>query len=119
MRGRMADMDPQLQQIIELQAEQNQLLRKYLWRIRFSLLTLLVLTTAICCGLGVVVYKQQKSSPTLAAPLPSPIRNSSTMPRVAPFATPSPAIPPSASPAPNANRGGAGPDGLVGKLRPE
>src|SRR6185295_13368178 len=64
-------MDPQLQQIIELQTEQNQLLRKYLWRIRFSLLTLLILTTAICCGLGVVVYYEH-TTPGPVQPSPSP-----------------------------------------------
>jgi|SRR4051812_26358590 hypothetical protein len=62
-------MDAQLQQIIELQTQQNQLLEKYLWRIRFSLLTLLLLTTAICCGLGFLVYKQQlASSPRITIP---------------------------------------------------
>src|SRR5882757_2762206 len=55
-------MDAQLQQIIELQTEQNQLLKKYLWRFRFSLITLLLLTTAICCCLGFVIYTQQTSS---------------------------------------------------------
>jgi hypothetical protein len=31
-------MDAQIQQLIELQTEQNQLLKKHLWRFRFSLL---------------------------------------------------------------------------------
>jgi hypothetical protein len=69
-------MDPQLQQLIELQAEQNQLLRKYLWRIRFSLLTLLILTTAVCCGLGFLVYTQQtarQTFPPTATPAPMPV----------------------------------------------
>jgi hypothetical protein len=52
-------MDSQLQRLIELQSEQNQLLKKYLWRLRFSLLALLLLTTLICCVLGFLVYKQQ------------------------------------------------------------
>jgi cytochrome c-type biogenesis protein CcmH/NrfG len=51
MRGRMGGMEEQLRRLIELQTEQNQLLRKYLWRIRFSLLTLLILTTLVAVGL--------------------------------------------------------------------
>src|SRR5262249_25012553 len=69
MRGRMASpltteaaMDAQLQQIIELQTEQNQLLKRYLWRIRFSLLTLLILTTLISLGFGFVIYSEQRKS---------------------------------------------------------
>jgi hypothetical protein len=46
-----------LERLVELQIEQNQLLKKYLWRFRFSLLTLLLLTTGLCCGLGFVMYK--------------------------------------------------------------
>jgi hypothetical protein len=61
---RSSKMDAQLQQLIELQTKQNQLLEKHLWRFRFSLLTLLVLTTGICICLGVMIY----SKPT--APLP-------------------------------------------------
>jgi hypothetical protein len=49
-------MDAQLQKLIELQTEQNQLLKKHLWRFRFSLSTLLVLTTGICICLGVMIY---------------------------------------------------------------
>jgi|tagenome__1003787_1003787.scaffolds.fasta_scaffold18499582_1 hypothetical protein len=71
-------MDAQLQQLIELQAEQNRLLKRYLWRIRFSLLALLILTTTISCGLGFVIYTQQKPAaativPTVqwSAPTPS------------------------------------------------
>src|SRR6478752_3895909 len=52
-------MDAQLQRLIELQTKQNQLLERYLWRIRFSLITLLLLTTAICCCLGFIIYEQQ------------------------------------------------------------
>jgi hypothetical protein len=50
-------MDDQLQQLIELQKEQNQLLRRYLWRFRFSLMALLLLTTTLCVGLGFLVYQ--------------------------------------------------------------
>jgi hypothetical protein len=49
-------MEEQLQRLIELQTEQNQLQKKHLVRIRFSLLTLLLLTTAVCCCLGYVMY---------------------------------------------------------------
>ena len=52
-------MDAQLKELIDLQREQNQLLKKYLWRFRFSLITLLLLTTAICICLGFVIYTQQ------------------------------------------------------------
>jgi hypothetical protein len=62
-------MDEQ-QQIIELLREQNQLLKKYLWRVRFSLLFLMLMTTAICLGLAIVVYQ---GTPKVAAPvLPPP-----------------------------------------------
>jgi hypothetical protein len=50
-------MDDQLQQLINLQREQNELLKKHLWRLRFSLLSLLLLTTATAIGLGVVVWQ--------------------------------------------------------------
>jgi len=49
----MGGMDEQLKRLVELQTEQNQLLRKYLWRIRFSLLTLLILTTLVAVGIWV------------------------------------------------------------------
>jgi hypothetical protein len=61
-------MDDQLQQLIELQKEQNQLLKKYLWRFRFSLLFLLLLTTATAIGLGILVYRDQ-SKVVPAAPI--------------------------------------------------
>jgi hypothetical protein len=54
-------MDAQLKELIELQKEQNQLLKKYLWRFRFSLLTLLVLTTGICICLGVMMHSSKTS----------------------------------------------------------
>ena len=69
-------MDSQLQRLIELQSEQNQLLKKYLWRLRFSLLALLLLTTLICCVLGFLVYKQQAAiqvRPSIS-PAPVPVR---------------------------------------------
>jgi hypothetical protein len=73
-------MDDQLQRLIELQTEQNQLLKKYLWRFRFSLLTLLLLTTAICCTLGFVIYKQQAAKRAIIAPAPITVWAGSTTP---------------------------------------
>ena len=49
-------MDEQLKELISLQREQNQLLKRHLWRLRFSLLSLLLITTATAVGLGFVVY---------------------------------------------------------------
>jgi len=66
-----APVDDQLQQLIELQREQNQLLKKHLWRLRFSLLSLLILTTITAVGLGVVTYQTR---PTNATPPSAPIR---------------------------------------------
>jgi hypothetical protein len=65
MRGRMGGMDEEskdlLRRLTNLQSEQNEILRKYLpplWtRIRFSLLTLLILMTITSLGMGVIVYK--------------------------------------------------------------
>src|SRR5687767_1222740 len=69
-------MDAQLQELIALQKEQNALLRKNLWRLKFSLLTLLFLTTAICCCLGFIIYVQQDSRPQIptSATAASPLR---------------------------------------------
>lgn len=50
-------MEAQLQQLIDLQAEQNELLKRHLLRLRFSLAALLVLTTACCLALGYVTYQ--------------------------------------------------------------
>jgi hypothetical protein len=73
-------MDDQLQRLIELQTEQNQLLKRYLWRFRFSLLTLLVLTTAICCTLGFIIYKQQVAQGAAFSPLPVTVWSGSVAP---------------------------------------
>ena len=64
-------MDEQLQQLIELQAEQNQLLSRYLWRVRFSLFGLLLMTTVVAIGLGVVAYNTRPQTPPSA---PTPLR---------------------------------------------
>jgi hypothetical protein len=60
-----------LQQLIELQKEQNRLLKRYLWRLRFSLLGLLLMTTAIALVLGFVAYRTHSQS---APPTPVPLR---------------------------------------------
>jgi hypothetical protein len=66
-------MDDQLTQLVELQREQNALLKRYLWRLRFSLLGLLLLTTATGIGLGVVIYQTRNPVspvfPQTAAPV--------------------------------------------------
>jgi hypothetical protein len=64
-------MDEQLQQLIQLQAEQNQLLRRYLWRVRFSLFGLLLMTTAVAIGLGIVAYNTRTQTPPF---VPAPVR---------------------------------------------
>src|SRR6478672_3338837 len=50
-------MDNQ-QRIVELLTEQNDLLKKHLTRLKFSLLSLLLLMTATCCGLGLSIWLQ-------------------------------------------------------------
>jgi hypothetical protein len=67
-------MDDQLQQIIELHKEQNQLLKRYLWRLRFSLLGLLLLMTISCVGLGMIVYKLRQPAPKIPGSTPPPPR---------------------------------------------
>jgi hypothetical protein len=52
-------MDDQLKELVNLQREQNQLLKRYLWRLRFSLLSLLLITTATAVGLGFVIYQDR------------------------------------------------------------
>lgn len=64
-------MDEQLQQLIELQTEQNRLLRRYLWRVRFSLFGLLVMITAVAIAFGVVAYNERRQTPPS---VPAPVR---------------------------------------------
>ena len=70
--GEVKQMDDQLQQLISLQTEQNQLLKRYLWRLRFSLLTILLMMTGVCIGLGFLVYatKSKPAQPTLTLTAP-------------------------------------------------
>lgn len=65
-------MDNQLQELIELQKEQNQLLRRHLTRIRFSLWALLILTTLTGIGLGIGVYTIRLAGRPLIMPTATP-----------------------------------------------
>lgn len=42
--------------VVELLTEQNELLKKHLARLKFSLMSLLLMMTATCCGLGFLVW---------------------------------------------------------------
>jgi hypothetical protein len=78
-------VNDQLQQLIELQREQNELLKKHLWRLRFSLLSLLILTTVTAVGLGMVMYQIRSAN----TPSPfAPVRTS-----VPPMYPPPPVVP--------------------------
>jgi hypothetical protein len=80
-------MDEQLQQLVNLQKEQVELLKKYLWRLRFSLLTLLLLTTGSCIALGYMVYQNRASS------IPVPTYYNPTPVRVGVAGEPAPPVP--------------------------
>jgi hypothetical protein len=65
--------DELIRELVDLQREQNALLKKHLWRLRFSLLTLLLLTTAsaVCLGILMVKIRNQPAGAgfvTLTAP---------------------------------------------------
>lgn len=51
-----------LSQLLAAQKEQTELLRRYLWRFRFSLWSLLLLTTATAVGLGALAYQNHKQA---------------------------------------------------------
>ena len=57
-----------LSQLLAAQKEQTELLRRYLWRFRFSLLSLLLLTTATAVGLGALAYQNHKQAWATAPP---------------------------------------------------
>lgn len=63
-------MEKQLERLIELQTEQNTLLKKHLARLKFSLMSLLLLTTVVCVGLGSVIWTQHQR---YVAPIPPPV----------------------------------------------
>jgi hypothetical protein len=60
-------MDDQLlEKLVRLQEEQNDLLRKNLWRVKFSLLALMLLMTLSAIGLGIGVYlTRPKATPVI------------------------------------------------------
>ena len=66
-------MDAQLKQLIECQAEQNQLLKNQLRWLKFSLLTLLLLATASCCCLGFLLHEQATANSSLTVVTTEPI----------------------------------------------
>lgn len=57
-----------LRDIATLQKEQNELLKRYLWRLRFSLLTLLLITTATAVMLGLFGMRKNGVVPPSAIP---------------------------------------------------
>jgi hypothetical protein len=63
-------MDDKLQELVALQKKQVELLEKYLWRVRFSLATLLLLTTGTCIGLGYMDYRMRGAAFPVAGPPP-------------------------------------------------
>ena len=86
-------MDNQLQELIELQKEQNQLLKKHLTRIRFSLWALLIMTTLTGIGLGIGVYLiRPVSRPVIMPTGPQPNTFRITVPPMtpSPYQSPTP-----------------------------
>jgi len=66
-------MDDQLlRELIAGQKEQTELFRRYLWRMRFSLLGLLLLMTITCVGLGILVYELRQPAPKIPGSTPPP-----------------------------------------------
>jgi hypothetical protein len=80
-----------LRELIAGQKEQTELIRRYLWRLRFSLLSLLLLTTATAVGLGIMAYNLQQPA---IAPLPAPTGTWSSYPppQLQIYTTPAPTI---------------------------
>jgi hypothetical protein len=66
-------MDAQLKQLIECQAEQNQLLKNQLRWLKFGLLTLLLLATASCCCLGFLIHERGTANSKLTVVTTEPI----------------------------------------------
>ena len=92
-------MDEQLQQLINLQKEQVELLKKHLWRLRFSLLTLMLLTTGSCIALGYMACQNRASS--IAFPVyynPTPVTTRAAGSPGPPIPTPVYSVPYAKSP---------------------
>lgn len=66
-------MDAQLQQIIDVQAEQNQLLKKQLRWLKGGMLTLMILATAAIGCLGFLIHAHGTLSSNLAVLAAEPI----------------------------------------------
>lgn len=67
-------MESQLQQLIDLQTEQNELLKRHLLRLRFSLAALLLMTTVCCLTLGYVTYRiRDAGTPVPVTPIRRPM----------------------------------------------
>jgi hypothetical protein len=85
-----------LREILSQQTKQTELLQKYLpplWtKIRFSLLTLLLLMTGVAIGLGVFVYEGKRPASSPPAPIPTyrivPPMQRNPAPAVLPESTP-------------------------------
>jgi hypothetical protein len=55
-----------IRELIAGQKEQTELMRRYLWRLRFSLLSLLLLMTVTAIGMGALVYRTKSNAVRLA-----------------------------------------------------
>jgi hypothetical protein len=66
-------MDAQLKQLIECQAEQNQLLKNQLRWFKFSLPTLLLFATVSCCCLGFLIHARGIANRKLTVVTSEPI----------------------------------------------
>ncbi len=64
-------MEDLIRELIAAQKEQTELLRQFLTRVRFSLLSLLLLTTGIAIVLGVVAYRQHTARTAAAVAVPT------------------------------------------------
>ncbi len=60
-----------LQQLCDLQKEQNDLLRKHLLRLRFSVRTLLIVMTLVAIVLGLVAWRNEVRTSTTNPPSPN------------------------------------------------
>jgi hypothetical protein len=79
-----------LRQILDVQKEQTELLRKHLGRIRFSLRTLLLLLSLVSVALGFLMYEMKSTSsaappPPILPPVPQRIIRP---PQILPESTP-------------------------------
>lgn len=64
-------MEDLIRELIAAQKEQTEVLRRYLTRVRFSLLSLLLLTTGMSIVLGVVAYRQHTARTATTVVMPA------------------------------------------------